>query len=388
MPIDRWPVWPDGLPTGSIPKKEGAVMLQASSFSIAGGTAERLLRDFNQRLVDELGMMRRRDVKSKDIVDLRPVLDLKNIPDWQAPDPSLDLQDKLYAAQDYYYCYIPCFEEGVYHINAGRYIYWKVTDMDLARHRMMLWLQDFVYYSDGAGWQPGVHGNVAWRFDDPDTAVHDAFVGKTRMKCEYAATDDAVKDYVAMYRLLDVKKFGWSRNDLADWDRLVVNYARKACAMMLQKTGKNNLDSLAAMFTSYTVKTNRILSEHKAAAKSRPASKAEHEAYLREKAEAKKSGTKPAAQERRVRVVGPISVTSRSKPKPGHRAVANYTKAAWKTRGHLRTLKSGKKIYVRESVHRRKSLLTAETAGLAPEKTPLTIRLEKPETKEKREGGS
>lgn len=366
--------WP-GMPR--MPGPENKMLLQAASFSIAGQKADKLLKEYNRHLMGDLGMMSRREIKKKDIVDLRPILDLKDIPDWQAPDPSLSFADKLYSVQDYYYCYIPCFEEGVYHVNAGRYIYWKVVDMDLANHRMMLWLQDFVYYAEGSGWQPGVYGTVAWKFAEPESEKNAALAERRPMRCGYAATDGAVTDYVKLYRLLDLESLRWPAADIADWDRLVLAYARKGCAMMKEKTGKNNLESLAAMFTSYTVKTNKILSEHKAAGKSRPASDAEHEEYVEAKKRQAKTGAAPEKpiKERRIRVIGPLSVTSKAKPKPGRRAMANYKKASWETRGHLRTLRSGKKIFVKKSIHRRKALLSPETAGDMPEKTPVTVRI-------------
>lgn len=362
-------------PFPGLPKPEARVMLQSASFSVAGEKADRLLGDYNRHLVSDLGMMSRREIKKKDIVDLRPLFDLKSIPDWQAPDPRLDISDRLYVVQDYYYCYIPCFEEGVYHVNAGRYIYWKIKDVDLACHKMTLFLQDFVYYSEGSGWQPGVYGDVAWTFGDPDSERHGAFLEHRAMSCDYSAAPDAVTDYVKMYGLIDVRKLDWSKQDVADWEGLIVAYARKGCAMMKEKTGGHNLDSLAAMFIGYTVKTNRILSEHKSAGKSKPASDQEHKEYAEAKKAAAASNAEKPLKERRIRTIGPISVTSRERPKPGRRAAANYKKAAWETRGHLRTLRSGRKVFVKKSIHRRKALLDQNTAGAEPEKTPLTVRI-------------
>ncbi len=366
-----------GLP-GTIPGLEvkGRLKIQSSSFNIYGGIAAPLIHEYNRHLVEDLGMMRRRDVKKKDIVDLRPILRRNGIENWEAPDPALTMDEKLHTVDDYYYCYIPCFEEGVYLVNDNRYIYWKMTDLDLAGHRMMLWLQDFVFYDgEGSGWQPGVYGNVAWRFGDPEDEMSDALAGKRRMKCEYAATEDAVTDYVKLYRLIDVKKdLGWTGAKLDDWEGWVMDYAKQSCEAMLRKTGQHNLDCLAAMFTSYTVKVNKILSDHKNARKSRPVSDKEHELFITEKKEAaEKGGAKP--KERRIRTIGPISVTSKEAPRPGRRAAANYKKTAWETRGHIRTLRSGKKVPVRKSIHRRKALLTPENAGIMPEKTPVTVRI-------------
>lgn len=390
-PATQWPLamkGPDGnaLPFDTGLELKGQLKIQPASFNISGGRAGRMIREYNQHLIDDLGMMRRRDIRKKDIVDLRPVLDRKGIESWQAPDPKLTMDEKLYTVDDYYYCYVPCFEEGAYQVNDHRYIYWKITDLDLGAHRMIVWLQDFVYYDgEGSGWQPGVHGNVAWRFGDPDDEANGALAERRRMKCEYAATENSVTDYVQLYRLLDVKSFGWNRNELADWENWVMKYAAKSCADMKAKTGQHNLDCLAAMFTSYTVKTNKILSDHKNARKSRPVSQSEHEAFIAEKKAAAEKG-EPKPKERRIQVIGPISVTSATRPKPGRRAIANYTKASWTTRGHMRTLPSGKKVPVRKSIHRRKALLTPENAGDMPEATPVTIRIMPQEKPEKKEG--
>lgn len=371
MSRNSGPLWPSGI---QILQPSNKMLLQAASFGMDGNMAARLLKDYNEKLISGLGMMARRDVKSKDIVDLRPLFDLKGIPGWQAPDPKLDFQDRIYVVEDYYYCYIPCFEEGVYHVNSDRYIYWRMTGLDTANHKLAVYLQDFVYYAEGCGWQPGVYGNVSWKFGDPDAERQEAFTGHRKMACEYEAAPDAVSDYVKLYRLLDARSMPWSKQDRKAWENVVIANAREGCRIMSDRTGLDNLGSLAAIFMSYTVKTNRILSQHKAAGRSRPVSDREHEAYLAEKRSAHENGA-PVQKERRIRTVGAISITSRERPKPGRRAMANYTKASWETRGHIRTLRSGKKIWVKKSVHKRKALADKNPDGQAPGSTPLTIRI-------------
>lgn len=362
------PAW---APMLKMPAPQNRILLQPSSFGMAGDDAARLLRDYNSRLMSERGMMSRREIKSKDIVDLRPLLSAGSLPGWQAPDPMLDFQDRLYVVQDYYYCYVPCFEEGVYHVNSDRYIYWRMTGLDTAAHVLTVFLQDFVYYADGCGWQPGVYGNVRWQFGDPGLERQEAFAGHRRMKCEYAPSSDAVTDYARLYRLLDVKSMGWSKQDLKLWENVVIANAREGCRLMSARTGLDNLGSLAAIFASYTVKVNRILSEHKSAGRSRPAPGQEREP--RPAVEKDAAGSAPPAKERRIRTVGPISFTSRERPKPGRRAMANYVKASWETRGHMRTLRSGRKVWVKKSVHKRKALQGSDAQ--APESTPLTVRI-------------
>ena len=161
-----------------------------------------------------------------------------------------------------------------------------------------------------------------------------------------------------MYRLLDIEQFHWPKNERSVWYSTVLKHADAGRNGVEEKSGNSNLGNLAAMFLNFTAKTNRILSEHKSAVRSRPASAQEHENYLAEKKAA--PDPKLVQKERRIRVIGNIQVVSRSKPKPGRRALANYTKIAWNTRSHFRKLKSGKKVFVSSSVHRRKALQTPE----------------------------
>ena len=352
---------------------KATIMLQPSSFAMAGEGLDVLIRDYTGALVSDLGWMTRRQVKSKDTVDLRPLLS-PPANGWEAANPRTNADDIAYGIAEYWHCYVPCFEEGVLHVNSGRYIYWKLEDLDFGKHRMAVWLHDFAYYDNGAGWHPGVNGLVCWKFEDPEETLASRVVAKPPVKFA-AVPEQSVVDYVQLYGLIGASRFDWTKAQRKLWEEVVLANARESCAGMKAKTGMHNLDNLAGMFTSYMLKVNRILDENREAVKSRPVSDEEHKAYAERKKAAKAAGTKPLP-ERRVMNIGGLAVTARSKPKSGRRAAASYTKASWVTRGHMRTLKSGKKVWIRQSVHRRKALMTPENAGAAPEAPrPVTIRV-------------
>lgn len=246
---------------------------------------------------------------------------------------------------------------------------------------MAVHLQDFIYYD--AGWQPGVYGDVSFQFADPDSEILRAVQEKRAFCCRWKELPGSVSDYGQLYRLLDIEQFHWPKNERSVWYSTVLKHADAGRNGVEEKSGNSNLGNLAAMFLNFTAKTNRILSEHKSAVRSRPASAQEHENYLAEKKAA--PDPKLVQKERRIRVIGNIQVVSRSKPKPGRRALANYTKIAWNTRSHFRKLKSGKKVFVSSSVHRRKALQTPENQNIMPDDTPLTIKLVENPTKERSE---
>lgn len=368
---------------GTVPgQKIGRMLLQPSSVAVVSEGLDELLRDYNQALVSDLGWMSRRDIKKQDMVDVRPILDIQKLEGWQAPNPKTNPEDTAYAVDGYWYCYIPCFSEGVLHVNSGRYIWWKIEDLDFEKHRMAVWLQDFIYYDMGGGWQPGVRGLVCWKFQDPEdiTGYMEDGLPK-RLRVEFAAVpEQSVTSYTEIYKLIDIRKFHWSQDKLKIWNEVLLVNAQKGVETMLARTGMHNLDNLAGMFTTYMLKVNRILDANKKAMKSRPVSDSEHETYLKDRKESKAKGEKPKP-ERRVRNVGPIVITSRVRPKPNGRSVADYKKPAWKTRKHLRTLPSGKKTWVKASIHRRKALLTPENANLIPDDpAPVTIRIRSQDT--------
>lgn len=371
------------VPAGMAPI--GRAIVQPSAFTMAGEQANRLLAQYNKMLIERFGYMDYRALSKKDTVDVRPILDTAGLEGWEAPQPRQTFEDRLYCIEDYYYAFVPCFEEGVYRVNDCRYIYWKIQDLDLERHRMLLWLQDYTAYRDGCGWQPGVCGTVGWRFADPEYEKSAAISEQRRMKCEVGHGDNPgdVPDYGTMYALLDpVKDLHWGADDQACWEVLVRSFAASAGKAMLKHSGKDNLDSLAYMFTTYTCKVNRILEEHRKAARaSRRVSAAEHAAYVAEKekvlAEQGPEAAK-AIKERRVRTIGEITITSRTAPKRG-RAKADYKKASWTTRAHMRTLRSGKKVYIRSHANRRKALADTGVPD-TPKAAPLTLVIKDTET--------
>lgn len=362
--------------------KIGRLLLQPASVGMTGKGIDECLRDYNDALIKKMHWMTRREVKQKDVIDIRPILNRQNAESWMAPSPGASDDDIIYGVTDYWYCYVPCFEEGVLHVNDCRYIWWRVEDLDFDNNRMAVRLQDFIYYADGGGWQPGVTGLVCWRFEDPDT-VHAGFDPESDPKLLHppvkfaAVPEDSIPDYIAMYKLVDINTLGWNAAKKKIWRDTIMANAVTGCERMKKQTGMHNLDNLAGMFTSYMLRINKILDlNKKAKCASRAVSKESHTEYLAEKKKAKSENRK-LEPERRIMNVGPIVITSRLKPKPGGRAVADYKKLAWKTRGHMRTLKSGKRVWVRESVHRRKALMTPENMNAVPENaTPLTLRIQ------------
>lgn len=351
-------------------KRRVAVAMQSdSTLHITGPSIDKLLMEYNQALVDNGFALSRRELRKKDMIDARALFDIKKLERWQTPEAGLTDEDRAYMAEDYWYAFIPCFEEGVLQINGDRYIYWRITEISTETSRMVLYLHDYVYY-DETGWQPGVSGTVAWKFN-PTWAES---LTKQLPWTEYSIIDGEL-NYEGVYRILDPKTaLRWDQKQIAMWNDTIVDYATQSAKNMWEKFHKSNMDYLASLFASYICKVNHVIAANKVQ-KSRVVP-SEHADHVKAVKAAKASGQKPPL-ERRIRVIGGISITSARIPRTGRKNVmANYKIPAWTTRGHLRTLKSGKKVFVRQSVHHRKALKQPDAA---PVQTPLTIKFKESE---------
>lgn len=346
-----------------------------STLTLTGPEADRLLREYNRALIDNGFALSRRELRKKDMLDMRGLLDIKDLEGWQTPNPGTTPEDQLYTVEDYWYAFVPCFTEGVMQVNRNRYIYWHIRELSIEQNRMNLYLHDYIFY-ENSGWQPGVSGTLVWRFKDPETERKTAIEERRRLAAEYAILDGE-PNYTDVYTALDVTYLGWNRQDVQNWEDLVVSFARNTAKALNEQTGKTNLDNLAQLFASYTIRANHALQANKIAKSS--AVKSEHEEYTKRAAEARARGEKPP-KERRTRIIGGLTVTSSETPKPPRKsAVIRYQKAAWKQRGHIRRYKkTGKAIYVEECVHRRKCLQTPDGAQDI-DQTPLTVKFKAPE---------
>lgn len=341
----------------------------------------RMLRQYSNRLIDDFGAMTRRELRFKDIVDMRGIVDTAKIRPDAMDYLEISVDDVAYGAEEYPYCFIPCFEEGVFHMNRDRYIYWRIEEVDPGAGYLRAFLRDYSYYHEVSLWESGVHGAVEWRFVDPSEIekentpylVKTAALVAAQWKVPGKVLPGGISGYDQLYKLVTPKEMGWNPRQAQLWASIIMHgYQEKQAAM--RRTGMDSLQTLSMLFLRYVLRCNRILADDKAARSSRRASDADHRGYLEAKAAAKRNGT-PPPKERRIRTVGAISVTSELPPRPGRRAMANYTKAAWGVRAHMRTLKSGKKVWVRKSVHKRKVLAGKTDAPGQPETTPVTLRM-------------
>lgn len=321
-----------------------------TSLQIKSNKTDELLKEYNRHLIKIGYGMSRKDLKKKDIIDMRSILttDESLV---KAPDSTLSLEEILFGKENFWYHLIPCFTEGVLWINTCRYIYWNILELKPYENEMKIMLQDYIFYPDTL-WNPGVKCNMRM--------ILDPSIKKMRIELQ-----NDIFLYSDIYQIIDCKsELKWSDYDLKIWEDVIIQFAVKT-EKALEEKNTNNALELAKLFANYITKVNYMLYTNKPSTKR---NKPSGNKVVMVNASNDDNNVQKS-DNRRYRTIGGLCVTSKDIPKmPTQKTVMKYKVASWKTRGFIRTLPNGKKVHVRESIHHRKCLQDTNTA-------PVTIKL-------------
>lgn len=311
-----------------------------------------IIRQYNQKLIEIGYGLSRKELKKKDFIDLRPI--------FRKSDTTIEIPrvDKDYI-KDYndwcdltmhhsFYNSIPCFQEGVYQINRDRYIYWNIKDLNIEKQEMTVFIMD--YMACPTFWEPGVSGTVQMKMEE--NADSGTFSIDEENMCLFSK----------IYQMIPYTELHWNKSEIQVWESIIVKFAIKA-EKKLNKAETNNVAELYKLFVTYTNLFNYFL------AKNKP--KAIRTKQKHKTPEIQTATTAPQPK-KLTRTIGIISVKSEKPPKlPTEKTLVKYKVASWKTRGFIRHLKSGKTIYIKESIHHRKCLNETESN---PPQTVIKIK--------------
>lgn len=293
-----------------------------------------LLEAYNKSLAkNELGMSET-ELLSLNKIDLRNICPAPNKKKCEIPDilaAPLSDEESQFASDNQMFSQIPCYDKGVLQINKYRYIYYEILNLDLKDKTIKIFIQD--YFKDNNIWQVGIAMTIDSDFND--------------IKSSNIVT------YPMIYRALSPDNFNWSEIDKLIWKINIEN------AEKLQKTieqrGYDMARSLTITFIKAVVKANYMLSLYKPSRGKR----ANKTKSTKRTIVIDTNAQQPA---KLIRTVGPITFQSEKPPKqPTDDTVIHYRTASWTTRGHTRTYKNGKTVYVKESIHKRKCLQNEDT---------------------------
>ena len=298
-----------------------------------------LVKEYNRLLIDIGYGLSRSALKKENIVDMRAAFVETTEPTDMLTimKPELENDFGMWCKNtDLFYATIPCFTSGVLHINKNRYIYWELKNVDITDKSMSVYLMD--YMARDGYWQPGVSGtiNISGVTTNDDDVRMDIKTGHDEML------------FSKIYKSIPYSELHWSKSDINIWEEVVIPFAILTEGE-LESRGTNNLCELCRHFIYDIVILNYFLNKEKPKAKRK---------YKKAKSDVGMLAESNIVADNRVtRTIGVISVKSEKVPKEStEKTVSKYKVASWRTRGHMRQLKSGKQIYIKESIHKRKCL--------------------------------
>lgn len=311
-------------------------------------------RQYNEALVARRLAMPKDDVMAQDMVDARaagrPTKERSEIPELSVPDEMSAFMNDPNAG---FYRVLPCFSKGVFRVNDGRFFWFEMLSVDVEARTFRVALRDYremMYAHGGLLWEPGIYG------------IADIALVAGTGEYEVRATDADSHLFHEIYRQVQPSELGWDKFQKDAWKYLALANA-KASEARLKENGTNNVIQLARLFLRYTSFSNFVLESNRAElAPGQEAAVERNREITKTKSNKSGDGAKksiPASDipEKLVRNVGILRVKSVRPPRPvSSKSIRNYKIPSWTARGHVRRYKSGKTVYVKPSVHHRRSL--------------------------------
>lgn len=300
-------------------------------------TINDLLKKYSETSIDKGYGLSRRDLKQKDIVDMRECTELIN------DDRQYKLKDKIYKSfkeyqkqrKNYFYEIVPCFSEGSFYMIDNTYLYWKILDLKPEENTITLKLMSYAVME--SYWSVGTSCVATISNDDP-TDFDEEFKIETNEKESYSR--------YKLYSAIPYSELKWSKSDIKLWEKHVSKVIKKSEKLEKQK-GNTPFTKLITVYLDQVSLLNFILETNKPKAKR----------TINNKNKIKIQSIDVEQPKRITRTVGLATIKSHKIPRPVNaETIIHYKIANWKTRGHNRILKSGKIIHVSESIHHRKCL--------------------------------
>lgn len=339
-----------------------------------------LLKQYNRELMDTDKSISKKQLKTLDCIDLTSVIsnynkdlvgDKTGIPSAAALKQIKDQMYENITDSLNFFHYVPCFEEGCFQINKNRWLYFKINnlllcqnDQTIDRNYVELFIQDYTFSID-TGWTPGIYCNIVIReiknSENRAPCIETAIINSMLYRDIYKIfSDNYLKSHLC-----------WSETDIDLWNNHIIKFSEKTENKLDENESNKEITTLIRWFVTFTPYVNVMLQKNKLSHGKKP----KKISNIQIKTDINKTATQPSKLIRQISTgKSLISITSIKPPKsPDQEYIRHYSVAYWKTRGHIRTYKSGKNVYVKESIHHRKGFDKSEQSKINLQQTILKL---------------
>lgn len=298
---------------------------------------QQLYRDYNRTLVDAGEIKSRKQLKAMDFIDARPLFQTKT-DDMTLPALPGDENVNNFVKTYGWYACIPCFEEGCIQIESQQYIYYKLKNIQIDEKQMEAKIQLY-QYTENFGWDILTYGTADFAFNEVTKEK-----GDVQVYCNAA-------NIMKLRTKYSPKQLHWT-----DREYLCYLAAFKHQKDKITNMHAELLETTTEIFLKVIADVNYLLSIEKPKLKSRgkTTGKPKSKTITAET-------SAPPQKQKRVRILGGIAIQSEKPPKQTtHQSVIHYSTATWKVRGHMRTYKNGKTVWIKETVRNRACMKDAD----------------------------
>ena len=304
---------------------------------------EKILRDYNNKLIENGYGMSRDELTKMNLFDIRSIM---NETDNNYSLSTVKITNEINEWSDNveWYQTLPCFTDGVVQFNTDRYIQYNVESLNVEKRNFVLNLKDYLQ-TDADIWEIGTQMSVLVNCENES---FDANV--------IVDNDHPYYGYPQLYKLIPIKTMkNWTLQDRKNWN-IIVKYAEN----FQKSTPAETQKALFLTFIQAIIVINYYLSLNKP---SRPVIPRHNKRVV-----TKEISTAPdkSESEKVIRKVGIIKIQSAKPPKIVTKdTVIHYKTTSWTRRATIRTLKSGKKVFVKASTCYRQCLKDKNTNAKA-----------------------
>lgn len=266
-----------------------------------------------------------------------------------------------YVRETGFFAGIPCYTSGVLQIEKNVWIIWDILKIDIDEQTMSINCTSYYSTEDK-------------NYDLEMSIPHASFMFQVNYNKDlredvlpFEVTSIASIPLVNMFQLISPKKFKWTKEERNLWSSVFIKYAKMVDELAEDgDTMMEGIPPLALGMIHIFCEINRILHVSKRKYRSRSSRKEPAEpvaAYDHDKQTGRRwfeiDGVKFYADKR------PVEMTRSS--------VVKYQVASWTVRGHTRTYKNGKTVYIKPRVNHRQCLNELKDS-VAPAPKTLNVR--------------
>ena len=240
---------------------------------------------------------------------------------------------------------VPCFEEGCVRLTNTTYYYWKIDSIDAAKRQCTLTVHKYTWHSKneiGYSTRWSIDAIVSFSIDDSADFL-DIYISTEHeiiQACDYkeaGLTEDEI----------------FVRNRVNEYVSQNTGSDEEKC-----KAAEKRAHGIMTGFLTVIIMVNRALAKNSLSkGKSLAVSKSKNTGTVIAETEKKKLTRTLKINSDKTDACENVHIISEKPPRvPSENYVRRYSVAAWTVRATTRHYKSGKTVYIKETVHKRHAL--------------------------------